>query len=56
MKRSNENSVIVGISSFYDPPMEPLIFVPACKYARYTLGIPEKHAQPIFGSNSWLIS
>ena len=28
MKRSSQNSVIVGILSYYDPPMEPLIFVP----------------------------
>ena len=28
MKRSNENSVIVGILSFYDPHIEPLIYVP----------------------------
>ena len=30
MKRSNENSVIVGILPFYDPQIEPLIYVPAC--------------------------
>ena len=30
MKRSNENSVIVGILSFNDPQIEPLTYVPAC--------------------------
>ena len=32
MKRSNENSVIVGILSFYNPPpqIEPRIYAPAC--------------------------
>ena len=29
MKRPNENSVIIGILSFYDPQIEPLIYVPA---------------------------
>ena len=28
VERSNENSVIVGILSFYDPQIEPLIYVP----------------------------
>ena len=30
MKRSNENSLIVGILSFYVPQIEPLTYVPAC--------------------------